>query len=114
MSTATPQDVADVLSQLSPEVQSKFTEEHRSLRASAAAIGEALPLVTVEGVLEEPPVEAQAPEDPADFVLPPPSEVHISLVYMELLEKQQCFHYHCWNLRLEKCHHDMETAAGGP
>lgn len=80
MSTSGPQAVADVLSQLSPEVQSRFTEEHRSLRASAAAVGEALPQITSEGVLEEAPIEAQAPEDPADFVLPPPSEVHIFLI----------------------------------
>ncbi|CAL8465412.1 g4948 [Coccomyxa elongata] len=67
--------VADVLSQLSPEVQSRLIEEHRSLRASAAAIGEPLPQITSEGVLEDAPVETQATEDPADFVLPTPSEV---------------------------------------
>lgn len=47
------------------------------MRASAAAIGEPLPQVTSEGVLEDAPVETQATEDPADFVLPTPSEVHI-------------------------------------
>ncbi len=51
-----------MLSQLSPEVQDKFNEQHSSLRVSAAAIGEELPAISSVGVLEEAPLATEAQE----------------------------------------------------
>lgn len=61
----TVQAVAKVLSQLSPEEQSNFIAAHRSLRASAAAIGEALPEISLGGVTK---AVTEAQEESAELV----------------------------------------------